>query len=77
MPESKGGDLEAVTKERDELRAKVERHERAFRCLLDSDGHAKKCSFIGCNCGSVEQYKAARSEAIKLVRPSPNSGTTL
>lgn len=46
----------------------------ALRKLLASDGHPNTCSFIrsietrGCSCGSVEEYKVARAEAVALLR---------
>jgi uncharacterized protein YchJ len=41
---------------------------QAARRLVAVDGHTTKCLFTGCTCGAVENYKAARTEFLRLLR---------
>lgn len=36
--------------------------------LVENDGHSHSCQFRGCTCGSIDAYKAARMEFLRIVR---------
>lgn len=57
-----------------EIEKRNQELEQALEILLATDGHTTKCAFTGCTCGSIEDYKAARAEACRLLRPDAHLG---
>jgi hypothetical protein len=59
----------------DPLRRQIEQLEEALMWMLRTDGHTFSCKFAGCTCGSVDEYKACRANAVELLRALSSTAT--